>query len=466
MNVYTRQDLSVMQAWPLERKIRVTQAKILEWHHHYGGKVAVSFSGGKDSTVLLDLARRAFPDLPAVFVDTGLEYPEIREFVKTVPNVTWLRPEMSFSKVLETYGYPVVSKEVARRVHYARQGSSWALRHLNGFNSDGTPSKFNTRYMKWRVLLDAPFLISDRCCSVMKERPLHKYARANGLHMILGTMASESVRRQSAYLKNGCNAYDKREPTSQPLSFWTEQDVLAYDDLPIVPFSWRWKISRDKWTQFEILKILLHREDVGSVINACDAGREGELIFRTVYCMAGCTKPMQRLWISSMEDDAIRSGFQNLRPGSDYDGLHQSALCRAKADWLVGINATRLFSVLYHRTLNVGRVLSPTLALLVQRETEIGAFRAEPFYTVQLDCGGVSAVSEKFKDNADAAQLADACADQTAVVKCVEQKERTEKPPALYDLTTLQRDANRILGYTAQQTLDYLQALYEKKLCT
>ena len=239
-----------------------------------------------------------------------------------------------------------------------------------------------------------------------------------------------------------------------------------YDDLPIVPFSWRWKISRDKWTQFEILKTLLHREDVGSVINACDAGREGELIFRTVYCMAGCTKPTQRLWISSMEDDAIRSGFQNLRPGSDYDGLHQSALCRAKADWLVGINATRLFSVLYHRTLNVGRVLSPTLALLVQRETEIGAFRAEPFYTVQLDCGGVSAVSEKFKDNAAAAQLADACADQTAVVKCVEQKERTEKPPALYDLTTLQRDANRILGYTAQQTLDYLQALYEKKLCT
>ena len=214
------------------------------------------------------------------------------------------------------------------------------------------------------------------------------------------------------------------------------------------------------------MKTLLHREDVGSVINACDAGREGELIFRTVYYMAGCTKPMQRLWISSMEDDAIRSGFQTLRPGSEYDGLHQSALCRAKADWLVGINATRLFSVLYHRTLNVGRVLSPTLALLVQREAEISAFHSEPFYTVQLDCGGVSAVSERFKDKAAVAQLADACAGQTAAVKCVEQKERTEKPPALYDLTTLQRDANRILGYTAQQTLDYLQALYEKKLCT
>ena len=237
MNVYTRQDLSVMQAWPLERKIRVTQAKILEWHHHYGGKVAVSFSGGKDSTVLLDLARRAFPDLPAVFVDTGLEYPEIREFVKTVPNVTWLRPEMPFSKVLETYGYPVVSKEVARRVHYARQGSSWALRHLNGLNSDGTPSKFNERYMKWRVLLDAPFMISDKCCEIMKERPIRKYAKANGLHMIVGTMACESVRRQSAYLKNGCNAYDKREPTSQPLAFWTEQDVLAYLKMTGIPYA-------------------------------------------------------------------------------------------------------------------------------------------------------------------------------------------------------------------------------------
>lgn len=176
--------------------------------------------------MLLDLARRAFPDLPAVFVDTGLEYPEIRDFVKTVPNVTWLRPEMPFSKVLETYGYPVVSKEVARRVHYARQGSSWALRHLNGLNSDGTPSKFNTRYMKWRVLLDAPFLISDRCCSVMKERPLHKYARANGLHMILGTMASESVRRQSAYLKTAAmpmisvNRPHSRSHSGQSRTFW------------------------------------------------------------------------------------------------------------------------------------------------------------------------------------------------------------------------------------------------------
>lgn len=296
---------------------------------------------------------------------------------------------------------------------------------------------------------------------IIAEKP----SVAQSIAAVLGAKRRENGYLEgSGYLVSWCFGH-----LAELASAETYNEAYAkwrYDDLPIVPFSWRWKISRDKWTQFEILKILLHREDVGSVINACDAGREGELIFRTVYCMAGCTKPMQRLWISSMEDDAIRSGFQNLRPGSDYDGLHQSALCRAKADWLVGINATRLFSVLYHRTLNVGRVLSPTLALLVQREAEIGAFRAESFYMVQLDCGGISAVSEKFKDKAAAMQLAGACADQTAVVKCVEQKERTEKPPALYDLTTLQRDANRILGYTAQQTLDYLQALYEKKLCT
>ena len=228
MNAYTRQDLSVMQAWPLERKIRVTQAKIIEWYHHYGGKVAVSFSGGKDSTVLLDLARRAFPDIPAVFVDTGLEYPEIREFVKTVPNVTWLRPEMPFSKVISEYGYPVISKDVARRIRYARKGGTWALCHLNGLNQDGTPSKFNERYQKWRVLLDAPFPVSDACCTVIKERPLHRYNRETGRKQIIATMACESARRQSVYLKIGCNAYHKRDPTSQPMSFWTEQDVLAY----------------------------------------------------------------------------------------------------------------------------------------------------------------------------------------------------------------------------------------------
>ena len=235
--------------------------------------------------------------------------------------------------------------------------------------------------------------------------------------------------------------------------------------LPIIPTSFRFIVRSEKQKQFDILRELMRREDVAEVVNACDAGREGELIFRTVYCLAGCSKPILRLWISSMEDDAIRSGFQQLKSGREYDGLHQSALCRAKADWLVGINATRYFSLTYGRTLNIGRVMSPTLALLVQREADISAFVAEPFYTVQLDCG-FPAATDRMKDRKDADAIANACKGKTVTVKSVERKEKSEKAPALYDLTSLQRDANRVLGYTSQQTLDYLQALYEKKLCT
>ena len=235
--------------------------------------------------------------------------------------------------------------------------------------------------------------------------------------------------------------------------------------LPIVPTSFRFSIRLDKKKQFDLLRELLRRENVTEVVNACDAGREGELIFRTVYCLAGCTKPILRLWISSMEDDAIRSGFQQLRSGREYDGLHQSALCRAKADWLVGINTTRFFSLTYGCTLNIGRVMSPTLALLVQREAEISAFVPEPFYTVQLDCGFIAA-TDRMKDKNSADAIVNACKGKTATVQSAERKEKAEKAPALYDLTTLQRDANRLLGYTSQQTLDYLQALYEKKLCT
>lgn len=239
-----------------------------------------------------------------------------------------------------------------------------------------------------------------------------------------------------------------------------------YDDLPILPSDWKMSVGRDKKKQFDILKKLLCAPDVTEVVNACDAGREGELIFRNVYELAGCKKPMKRLWISSMEDSAIREGFENLRPGADYDGLHQAALCRAKADWLVGINATRLFSVLYRRTLNIGRVMSPTLALIVQREAEIEAFQPEPFYTVALELPGFIAVGARMKDKTAAKELQTACRGGSAVVKQAQRKEKSEKPPALYDLTTLQRDANRLLGFTAQQTLDYLQNLYEKKLCT
>ena len=238
-----------------------------------------------------------------------------------------------------------------------------------------------------------------------------------------------------------------------------------YDDLPIVPANWKYKIPRDKYSQFETLKKLMHRADVSEVVNACDAGREGELIFRNIYTMAGCKKPILRLWISSMEDDAIKQGFRELKDGKEYDNLFAAARCREWADWLVGINATRLFSVLYHRTLNVGRVVSPTLALLVQREAEIGAFKPEPFYTAELDFGTFTATSEKFKKKSEADAVIPK-ASEPVVVKSVTSKEKNEKAPALYDLTTLQRDANRQLGYTAQQTLDYVQSLYEKKLCT
>ena len=239
-----------------------------------------------------------------------------------------------------------------------------------------------------------------------------------------------------------------------------------YDDLPILPGKWEYTIGKDKMKQFELLRELLNRSDVTEVINGCDAGREGELIFRTIYYLSGCTKPMKRLWISSMEDSAIQTGFKNLRPGSEFDGLYQSALCRSKADWLVGINATRLFSILYHRKLNIGRVVSPTLALIVQRECEIDTFKPVPFYTVELDCGRFSAASEKFSDKSEAEKIVRNCDCKNVTVKSIDRREKSEKPPLLFDLTTLQRVANKELGYTAQQTLDYLQSLYEKKLCT
>lgn len=200
------------------------------------------------------------------------------------------------------------------------------------------------------------------------------------------------------------------------------------EQLPIIPKSWQYSVGRDKKKQLDLLTELMRRSDVTEIINACDAGREGELIFRTVYLLAGCVKPVKRLWISSMEDAAIREGFENLRDGSEYDHLYDAALCRSKADWLVGINATRLFSVLYHRTLNVGRVVSPTLALLVQREAEIKAFQPEPFYTVKLDADNFAAVSEKLKNKPDAENLKSACAGALAVIRSVSRKKNLKKP--------------------------------------
>ena len=239
-----------------------------------------------------------------------------------------------------------------------------------------------------------------------------------------------------------------------------------YEDLPILPDPFRYVVSEEKAAQFHILCSLMERPDVTELVNACDAGREGELIFRLVYEVAGCSKPFSRLWISSMEDAAIREGFADLRPGADYDPLYQSALCRQKADWLIGINASRLFSVLYHRTLNVGRVQTPTLAMLADRDSKIVLFRKEKYHHVRLALEGTEAVSDRIVSPEDAQAIRDACDGKRAWVVSLLREKKMEKPPKLYDLTTLQREANRVFGYTAKQTLDYAQSLYEKKLLT
>jgi len=239
-----------------------------------------------------------------------------------------------------------------------------------------------------------------------------------------------------------------------------------YEDLPILPQEWKYIIPAEKKKQFDIIRELTQRPDVTALVCATDAGREGELIFRFVYQMTGCIKPFSRLWISSMEDSAIREGFQHLKPGSEYDALYQSAICRAKADWLVGINATRLFSVLYHKTLNVGRVQTPTLNMLVERDGKISTFQKEKYHIVHISAGDADAASCRISDAAQADDLKTACEASQAVCVSVKREKKTEQPPKLFDLTTLQREANRLYGFTAKQTLDNAQALYEKRLLT
>ena len=240
----------------------------------------------------------------------------------------------------------------------------------------------------------------------------------------------------------------------------------SYDSLPILPQEWQYAVASDKGKQFKILKDLMHRADVSEVVNACDAGREGELIFRFVYDVAGCKKPMRRLWISSMEESAIKAGFASLKDGKEYDPLYSSALCRAKADWIIGINMTRLFSCLYGKTLNVGRVQTPTLKMLVDRDAAITTFKKEKYYHVRLSLSGVEAASAKIHAADEAGNLKAASEAAQAVCTSVTREKKTVAPPKLFDLTGLQREANRIYGYTAKQTLDLAQALYEKKLLT
>ena len=254
-----------------------------------------------------------------------------------------------------------------------------------------------------------------------------------------------------------------------PPSAYGEQYVKwNIADLPILPEKWQYLVSASTKKQFGILKKLMHRADVNTVVNSCDAGREGELIFRLVYEQAGCKKPVSRLWLSSMEDSAVRAGFANLKPSTEYDALYQAALCRERADWMVGINCSRLFSCLYGRPLAVGRVMTPTLAMTVEREAAIAAFVPKKFYTVALELtSGFVAFSRRISEKAAAEKLLAGCREEmVSTIQKITRKEKAENPPPLYDLTTLQRDANRLLGYSAQQTLDYVQSLYEKQLTT
>lgn len=297
---------------------------------------------------------------------------------------------------------------------------------------------------------------------VIAEKP----SVAQSIAAVLGaTQRKDGYLEGNDYLVSWCVGH--LVELVQPESYEEAWKKWSYDNLPIIPQEWQHEVKSDTKAQYQILKKLMHDDRVDAVVCATDAGREGELIFRLTYNMAGCRKPMKRLWISSMEESAIRDGFHNLRPGSDYDNLYHSALCRQEADWLVGINGTRLFTVLYGgKALKVGRVQTPTLAMLVDRESKIMNFKKETYYMAHIMGNGLDAVSEHISDKTEAERIAGACENGQALVTSVVKEEKWVAPPKLYDLTTLQRDANRLFGFTAKQTLEYTQSLYEKKLVT
>ena len=297
---------------------------------------------------------------------------------------------------------------------------------------------------------------------VIAEKP----SVAKSIAEVLGAMnRKDGYFEGNGYLVSWCVGH--LIELAEPESYGDRWKRWTYDSLPVKPEHWHYEIKEDTKEQYDVLHALLHDNRVKTVVCATDAGREGELIFRLVYEMTGCHKPMERLWISSMEESAIKDGFNNLKPGSDYDNLYYSALCRQEADWLVGINGTRLFTVLYGgKTLKVGRVQTPTLAMLVERETKIMNFKKEQYFMAHILCGGVDAATERINSKTDAEKITGACLNGQALVTSVVKEEKTVAPPKLYDLTTLQRDANRLFGFTAKQTLEYTQSLYEKKLCT
>lgn len=253
---------------------------------------------------------------------------------------------------------------------------------------------------------------------------------------------------------------------AQPEEYDPKYEKWQFDDLPILPETWKLKVSKDKKKQFEVIKTLMNRSDVEYLVNGCDAGREGELIFQRVYDLAGCRKPVKRLWISSMEDAAIQKGFQTMKSEEEYKNLCMAAVCRAQADWLIGMNGTRAYTTRYFKRLVVGRVQTPTLAMLAERQERIEHFQKEAFYKVALTDGKLTVVSENIANEEAADLLAALCNGSTAVVIQMKKEGKKSFPPKLYDLTSLQREANRYFGYTAKRTLDMLQELYEEKLVT
>lgn len=297
---------------------------------------------------------------------------------------------------------------------------------------------------------------------VIAEKP----SVARNIAEVIGASGSkDGYMEGNGYLVSWCVGH--LVELAQPESYGERWRKWTYESLPVKPEKWQYEVKPETKAQYDVLYRLMHREDVSATICATDAGREGELIFRLVYEMAGCDKPIRRLWISSMEESAIREGFENLQPGSDYDNLYHSALCRQEADWLVGINGTRLFTALYGgKVLKVGRVQTPTLAMLVDRETEILNFKKEKYYMAHILMDGIDAATGRIDDKNKADEIVGACRNGQALVTSVLKEEKTIMQPKLYDLTTLQRDANRLFGFTAKQTLEYTQSLYEKKLAT
>ena len=297
---------------------------------------------------------------------------------------------------------------------------------------------------------------------VIAEKP----SVARSISEVIGaTEISDGYMEGNGYVVSWCVGH--LVELAQPESYGEQWKKWTYESLPVKPETWQYEVKSDTKAQYDVLFRLMHRKDVTATICATDAGREGELIFRLVYEMAGCDKPIKRLWISSMEESAIREGFEHLQPGSDYDNLYHSALCRQEADWLVGINGTRLFTVLYGgKVLKVGRVQTPTLAMLVEREAKIMNFRKEKYYMAHILMDGIDAATGRIDEKEKADGIAGACQNGQALVTSVLKEEKAAAPPKLYDLTTLQRDANRLFGFTAKQTLEYTQSLYEKKLAT